>query len=133
MFLNFIFPPFPLFSSLSFLYFFRPVRMKVILQKIGCDGDDEVEREQQKPFPPVALIVVDDQPHAANGHAQGDQFDLVKNQIEILAKKTCDKDADGRHKEGNLCTALCGNGKAQVDLVLHGAGDSYGMFGYVAD
>ena len=43
-----------------------------ILQKICGDGDDEVKRQQQNPFPPVTLIIVDDQPHAANGHTQSD-------------------------------------------------------------
>ena len=58
---------------------------------------------------------------------------LLKIRLKFCPKKTCDKDADGRHKEGNLCTALCGDGKAQIDLVLYSAAYSYGMFGYVAD
>ena len=58
---------------------------------------------------------------------------LLKIRLEILAKKACDKDADGDTKRAIcvlLSAAMC---KAQIDLVLHGAGDRYGMFGNVAD
>lgn len=38
---------------------------------------------------------MDDEPGATDRHGKGNQFDLIKNQVEILSKKAGYKDTNG--------------------------------------